>query len=40
MSGSDEYRARVGGYRVLFKIADGKVFVLDIAPRGQVYKRR
>lgn len=40
MSGSNEYRARVGEYRILFKITDETVFVLDIAPRGQAYKGR
>jgi len=40
MSGSDEFRARTGGYRILFKVTGGIVYVLDIAPRGQAYKGR
>ena len=39
MSGKDEYRARIGGYRILLKITDA-VYVLSIAPRGQAYKKR
>ena len=39
MSLRGEYRARVGGYRILFKVTDNTIFVLDIAPRGQIYKR-
>ena len=38
MSKEGEYRARVGGYRILFKITDA-VYVLSIAPRGQAYKK-
>lgn len=35
------YRARIGKYRVLYKIIDDKlvVYVDDIESRGQVYKR-
>jgi mRNA interferase RelE/StbE len=40
MSGRNEYRARIGEYRLLFKNADGAICVLYIAPRGQVYKGR
>ena len=32
------YRLRVGDYRVLFGIADGKIVVTNIVPRGQAYK--
>ena len=40
LSGSDEYRARIGGYRILFKVTDDTIFVLYIASRGQAYKGR
>ncbi|MBW8351745.1 type II toxin-antitoxin system RelE/ParE family toxin [Bacillus sp. IITD106] len=34
------YRARIGRYRILYKILDDKliVYVSDIESRGQVYK--
>ena len=38
MQGSEDYRVRVGGYRILFKVRDDQIVVADIAPRGQVYK--
>jgi len=40
MVGQDGYRLRVGGYRILFGTKDDIIVVTDIAPRGQVYKRR
>ena len=40
MSGCDEYRLRVGNYRILFKIFDEKILVHEIGVRGQIYKRR
>ncbi|MCL2631270.1 MAG: type II toxin-antitoxin system RelE/ParE family toxin [Firmicutes bacterium] len=40
MSGStNEYRLRVGDYRILFRITD-IITVTTIATRGQVYKKR
>jgi mRNA interferase RelE/StbE len=39
MSGHDEYRLRVGNYRLLFKIFDEKILVHEIGVRGQIYKR-
>ena len=39
MSRQDEYRLRVGNYRLLFKIFDEKILVHEIGVRGQIYKR-
>lgn len=39
MQGKDGFRLRVGGYRLLFDIIDGKIIVYDIGLRGQIYKR-
>ncbi|MCL2042682.1 MAG: type II toxin-antitoxin system RelE/ParE family toxin [Treponema sp.] len=36
--GLDGYRARIGGYRILFDIEPDVISVYKIAPRGQVYK--
>lgn len=33
------YRLRVGNLRVLFSMEDGKIYIDNILPRGQVYKR-
>jgi mRNA interferase RelE/StbE len=38
LSGKDGYRLRVGGYRILFDVADECIAVYDISPRGQAYK--
>jgi mRNA interferase RelE/StbE len=38
--GSGEYRLRIGDYRLLFKIHDNKILVLEIGLRGQIYKGR
>ena len=38
LQGQDGYRLRVGKYRLLFVIDDGKIIVHDIGPRGQIYK--
>lgn len=43
MSGvKDTYRIRVGGYRVLYEIQRQRlvVLVVEIGPRGDVYRRR
>ncbi len=38
--GDDEYRLRVGNWRVLFSyLEDGTVLINKIGPRGDVYKR-
>jgi len=34
------YRLRVGGYRALFRIEDNTIFVTNIDPRGQVYRKK
>ena len=34
------FRLRVGGYRALFRIEDNTIFVTNIDPRGQVYKKK
>ena len=34
------FRLRVGGYRVLYRIEDNTIFVTNIDPRGQVYKKK
>lgn len=38
LEGRDGYRARVGGYRILFDIGTDTVSVYKIAPRGDAYK--
>jgi mRNA interferase RelE/StbE len=38
LRGSDHYRLRVGGYRVIFSVEEKTVIVAKIAPRGQAYK--
>jgi len=41
LSGSSGYfRLRVGGYRALYRIEDNAIFVTNIDPRGQVYKKK
>ena len=32
------YRLRVGGYRILFGIKSNAIIVIDLAPRGNIYK--
>jgi mRNA interferase RelE/StbE len=34
----DEYRLRVGDYRLLFKTKKDAIIVYKIAPRGEAYK--
>jgi len=34
------FRLRIGGYRALFRIEDDTIFVTNIDPRGQVYKKK
>ena len=38
LAGQDGYRARIGGYRILFDIETNTVSVYKIAPRGEAYK--
>ena len=40
MSGYNDYRLRVGGYRILFEIVNKTIYIESIGPRGQIYKRR
>jgi mRNA interferase RelE/StbE len=41
LSGQKGYfRLRVGKYRVLFRYEDNTIFVTNIDPRGQVYKKK
>lgn len=35
----DGYRLRVGDLRVLFSMEDNKIYIDNIIPRGQAYKR-
>ena len=37
LQGRNDYRLRVGSYRVLFRIENNTVIVTNIAPRGQAY---
>jgi mRNA-degrading endonuclease RelE of RelBE toxin-antitoxin system len=39
LTSSDKRSARVGQYRILFKIDSNAVLVVHIAPRGQVYRK-
>jgi mRNA-degrading endonuclease RelE of RelBE toxin-antitoxin system len=38
LKGCEGFRLRIGGYRVLFNLRDGKILVTDIEPRGGAYK--
>ena len=38
LSGRDGYRLRVGGYRILFDMANDAIIVYDIGSRGQIYR--
>jgi mRNA interferase RelE/StbE len=40
MSGYNDYRLRVGDYRVLFEVEKDFIYVEEIGLRGQIYKRR
>jgi len=33
-------RAKIGGYRILFKIMENYIFVTNIVPRGQAYNKK
>lgn len=34
------YRLRLGKYRALFRYEDNTIFITNIDPRGQVYKKK
>jgi mRNA-degrading endonuclease RelE of RelBE toxin-antitoxin system len=34
------YRARIGSFRILFRITDNTIYVTHIDPRGQVYSKK
>ena len=36
---SNDYRLRIGDYRVLFSKVSGTITIKDVLPRGQAYKR-
>jgi mRNA interferase RelE/StbE len=38
LQGRDGYRLRVGNWRVLYDLADGRLLVLDVKPRGGAYE--
>jgi len=39
LRGTDKRSSRVGGYRILLQIQEPNLLVVDIDPRGQVYRR-
>jgi mRNA interferase RelE/StbE len=42
IGGTDEYRLRVGGWRVLYRIQDSVllVVIIDVNTRGDIYTKR
>jgi mRNA interferase RelE/StbE len=38
LHGFDKRTARVGEYRIIFQVVDEKLRVVDIGPRGDIYK--
>lgn len=38
LQGREGYRLRVGDWRVLYELSDGRLVVLDVKPRGGAYK--
>jgi len=38
LQGRDDYRLRVGKYRILYRVEPDTIIVTNIAPRGQAYK--
>jgi mRNA interferase RelE/StbE len=38
LSARDDYRVRIGDYRIIFRYRDDKIIVTGIAPRGGTYK--
>jgi mRNA interferase RelE/StbE len=39
LTGADQRTARVGDYRIIFSIDPEVLYVADIGPRGQIYRR-
>ena len=39
LRGQDEYRLRIGDFRVLFTITGKTITIKNILPRGQAYKK-
>ena len=35
----NDYRLRIGDYRIIYTMAEGRIEISDILPRGQAYKR-
>ena len=33
------FRLRIGEYRIIFEMTEGEIFVSDILPRGDAYKK-
>jgi len=40
LTSRNDYRVRVGNYRILFSVLSDRIVVIDIGPRGQIYRRR
>lgn len=40
LEGSQDFRLRVGKFRILFDRAGNVIDIIDIDSRGQIYKRR
>jgi mRNA interferase RelE/StbE len=38
LHGRNDYRLRVGDYRILYRVETDMVIITNIAPRGQAYK--
>lgn len=35
----NDYRLRIGDYRIIYTMAESRIEISDILPRGQAYKR-
>ncbi|GHV08507.1 hypothetical protein AGMMS50229_17050 [Campylobacterota bacterium] len=40
LQGREGYRLRVNNYRVIYRIDGDTIIIRDIAPRGEIYKRK
>jgi mRNA interferase RelE/StbE len=38
LQGRNDYRLRVGGYRILYRVEIDIIIITNVAPRGQAYK--
>lgn len=38
LTGSDQYRFRIGDYRVIFEVLDGAIWILAIKRRDEAYR--